>query len=158
MVVTAYPVSHRDPHPFSAVPAKALGHAHLLRLFSYLTSLCPRKRASRVSDAMTGARALGPRFRGDGGISIGMTALLEMCVGTQGHTLRSSRLRLLGQGKTLNAASRCDLHSPWRESGGDEKYISSFPRQRESIRRRTIAIAEVDWRARSPACEVEGKL
>jgi hypothetical protein len=105
MVVTAYPVSHRDPNLFSAVPAKA---------------------------------------------------------GTQGHTLRSSRLRLLdarfrGQGETLNPASRCDLYAPCRESEGDEKSIPSFPRKRESIPRRTIASAEVDQFARSPARETEGK-
>ena len=129
MVVTAYPVSHRNPNLFSAVPAKALGYVQIAQRSHVPSFALPAKAGIQGgSPDERSAWLWVPAFAGTA------EKMLE---------------------------ARCFFgmrRYPSAKAGIQGLTLPSFPRKRESIRSRTIAIAEVDRLACSAAREIEGKL
>jgi hypothetical protein len=128
MAVTRYPVSHRDPNLFSAVPAKALGDVQIAQRSHVPSFALPAKAGIQGgSPDERSAWLWVPAFAGTAEKILESRCFFEMRThpsanaGTQGLTL------------------------------------PSFPRKRKSMGRRTIAIAEVNGFARSAVREIEGK-
>jgi hypothetical protein len=129
MAVTAYLVSHRDPNLFSAVPAKALGYVQIAQRNHVPSFALPAK--AGIQGGSPDERSAWP--------------WVPAFAGTAEKILESRRFFEM---RTYPSA----------KAGTQGLTLPSFPRKRESIGRRTIAAAEVDWLARSLAREIEGKL